>query len=137
MDAVAALTRDIVNRYNIPAHHVIGHSDLAPSRKQDPGSLFDWRFLAAQGIGVWPSPNQTDYDSSKSWNDTQIQKALTQYGYGSDDELETVMTAFQRWHFHQEVFSTPDKVGKANPETLNGLPGMPGPDQAESGESSG
>jgi N-acetylmuramoyl-L-alanine amidase len=117
MDAVAALTRDIVDRYNIPANHVIGHSDVAPSRKQDPGSLFNWRFLAAQGLGVWPSPNQVDYDTSKSWSNTQIQNALTQYGYGSDDELETVLTAFQR-HFHQEVFSTPDKVGKANPETL-------------------
>jgi len=53
-DALAMLAEDIVNRHPIPAHRVLGHSDVAPSRKRDPGELFDWNGLAKAGIGLWP-----------------------------------------------------------------------------------
>ena len=52
MAAVEALCRHILARHDIPARNVVGHSDVAPDRKQDPGELFDWPGLAAQGIGV-------------------------------------------------------------------------------------
>jgi len=55
MAAVAALCRDILARRPIPPARVLGHSDIAPMRKLDPGELFDWRGLAAQGIGLWPA----------------------------------------------------------------------------------
>jgi N-acetyl-anhydromuramyl-L-alanine amidase AmpD len=45
-----------VARRRIPAHRVVGHSDIAPTRKSDPGELFDWPRLARAGIGLWPSP---------------------------------------------------------------------------------
>ncbi len=48
MEALAALCKDIVSRHEIKT--VLGHSDVAPSRKQDPGELFDWNWLAGQGI---------------------------------------------------------------------------------------
>lgn len=54
MLAVMALCRDILARHRIPAHRVLGHSDVAPGRKIDPGHLFDWRGLARSGIGVFP-----------------------------------------------------------------------------------
>jgi N-acetylmuramoyl-L-alanine amidase len=54
MQAVEALCRDIVTRRRIPAYRVVGHSDIAPSRKSDPGELFDWPRLARAGIGLWP-----------------------------------------------------------------------------------
>ena len=54
MQAVEALCRDITERRRIPAHRVVGHSDIAPTRKADPGELFDWRRLARAGIGLWP-----------------------------------------------------------------------------------
>ncbi|MDF1793557.1 MAG: N-acetylmuramoyl-L-alanine amidase [Thalassobaculaceae bacterium] len=54
MRAVSALCRDILSRHRIPAHRVLGHSDVAPGRKIDPGHLFDWRGLAGAGIGLWP-----------------------------------------------------------------------------------
>ena len=54
-DALVILAEDIVRRYAIPAHRVLGHSDVAPARKQDPGELFDWAGLARVGIGLWPA----------------------------------------------------------------------------------
>ena len=54
MLAVMALCRDIIARHRIPAHRVLGHSDVAPGRKIDPGHLFDWRGLARGGIGLFP-----------------------------------------------------------------------------------
>ena len=54
-DALVVLAEDIVRRHAIPAHRVLGHSDVAPARKQDPGELFDWAGLARVGIGLWPT----------------------------------------------------------------------------------
>jgi N-acetylmuramoyl-L-alanine amidase len=56
MAAVEALCRDILSRHPIPPYRVVGHSDIAPDRKTDPGELFDWARLARAGIGLWPPP---------------------------------------------------------------------------------
>jgi len=56
MAAAECLCRDLVARHPIPPHRVVGHSDIAPDRKADPGELFDWRRLARAGIGIWPEP---------------------------------------------------------------------------------
>jgi N-acetylmuramoyl-L-alanine amidase len=56
MAAVEALCRDILSRHRIPPYRVVGHSDIAPDRKSDPGELFDWPRLARAGIGLWPPP---------------------------------------------------------------------------------
>ncbi len=52
--ALGVLARDIMQRHTIQAHDVLGHSDIAPGRKTDPGELFPWQSLASQGIGLWP-----------------------------------------------------------------------------------
>jgi len=57
MQAVEELCRDIIARRRIPAHRIVGHSDIAPTRKSDPGELFDWPSLARAGIGLWPEPD--------------------------------------------------------------------------------
>jgi N-acetylmuramoyl-L-alanine amidase len=54
MRAIEELCRDIVARRRIPSYRIVGHSDIAPDRKSDPGELFDWRRLARAGIGLWP-----------------------------------------------------------------------------------
>ncbi len=56
MAAVEALCRDILSRHRIPPFRIVGHSDIAPDRKSDPGELFDWPRLAQAGIGLWPPP---------------------------------------------------------------------------------
>lgn len=54
MEALVELSQDIQARYPIPLHHILAHSDIAPQRKQDPGELFDWDFLADHGLGIAP-----------------------------------------------------------------------------------
>jgi N-acetylmuramoyl-L-alanine amidase len=56
MASVLSLCRDLVARHSIPPHRVVGHSDIAPQRKSDPGELFDWARLARVGVGIWPPP---------------------------------------------------------------------------------
>lgn len=54
MAALQALLGDVMARHAIPPQRVIGHSDMAPGRKIDPGARFDWRRLALLGLSVWP-----------------------------------------------------------------------------------
>lgn len=54
MVALERLLADLLHRWQIPPERVIGHSDMAPARKSDPGPRFDWRRLALQGLSVWP-----------------------------------------------------------------------------------
>jgi len=56
MVAVEELCRDILSRWRIPSDRIVGHSDIAPDRKSDPGELFDWARLGRAGIGLWPEP---------------------------------------------------------------------------------
>jgi N-acetylmuramoyl-L-alanine amidase len=98
MAAVAELARAIVARHNIPARNVVGHSDVAPSRKEDPGERFDWGYLAAHGVGLWPSGGKGAVTPDLG----QARSLLAAYGYevpaGDPDAMTKVIAAFQR-HF--------------------------------------
>jgi len=113
MDALISLAGDIVARYGILAANVVGHSDIAPLRKQDPGELFDWARLARNGIGIWPrtpsepGPEPAALDLGASGREVrQLQENLFEFGYGlsSDgyygEESQAIVSAFQR-HFRQ------------------------------------
>jgi N-acetylmuramoyl-L-alanine amidase len=63
MTALEDLLAGIMARWSIPAERVIGHSDMAPLRKSDPGPRFDWRRLARRGLSVWPDLADTPTDS--------------------------------------------------------------------------
>jgi N-acetylmuramoyl-L-alanine amidase len=93
--ALIDLARAILARHPIPPARVLGHSDVAPGRKMDPGELFPWARLAQSGIGLWP-------DARERTLDEKPETALAHYGYGlpphTDVSLEAVITAFQR-HF--------------------------------------
>lgn len=128
MAAVVELVADIVRRHRLDPRAVLGHSDVAPQRKRDPGELFDWGRLAAAGLGLWPAP---DYDPVRAAMNApslepgmagpavlDLQFALDGIGYeveGNglfDPPLANVVAAFQR-HFR------PARVdGVADPETL-------------------
>ena len=92
--ALVELAHGILKSHPIPPRRVVGHSDVAPARKKDPGEYFPWWRLAAEGIGVWPASRM------QSTNDFTAD--LARFGYGVPPEvdvpLEYVITAFQR-HF--------------------------------------
>ena len=86
--ALIELCGGILQRHAIAASRVLGHSDVAPARKDDPGELFPWQHLADAGVGVWPQGVKSDLGA----------EALIQYGYDPNAPLDKVITAFQR-HF--------------------------------------
>ena len=86
--ALKILAREILARHAIPAARVLGHSDVAPARKQDPGELFPWEELAASGIGLWPQPEAAALAADD----------LPRFGYDPEAPLDKVIAAFQR-HF--------------------------------------
>lgn len=91
MDALIPLLADIVVRHGIRPGNVVGHSDIAPARKQDPGELFDWPRLAKLGLAAkTPKPGPDPH-----WTDGGMLLALDRYGYDVSDGAATV-TAFQR-----------------------------------------
>ncbi len=124
--AVIALCRGIILRRDIPAHRVLAHSDVAPSRKKDPGEKFPWRALAHSGVGHWveaaPIMRGEALKLGAVSDDVRLlQLALADYGYGVvptgkfDGPTMEVVTAFQR-HFR------PQRVdGVADASTLSTL----------------
>lgn len=107
------LVRDIVQRYQIKPENIVGHSDIAPQRKQDPGPLFPWALLAQQGLGAWP-----DAERVRVWlagNDPQqavpveeLMALLARYGYEvtqgmTPSQQQKVIAAFQM-HFRPTDF---------------------------------
>lgn len=112
MKSVISLCQDILARHTIPPQRVLGHSDVAPGRKVDPGPYFDWRRLAKEGIGLWAEPLVSGSGRVLRPGDTgeevtAYQRALADYGYSLDvtgefcPVTETVTKAFQL-HFRRE-----------------------------------
>jgi N-acetylmuramoyl-L-alanine amidase len=95
MRVVEELCRDILSRHPIPAHRIVGHSDIAPQRKSDPGELFDWPRLARVGIGLWPEPR--DRGATAAVDRARAIADLNQIGYCVAANAEVaVVAAFQR-----------------------------------------
>ena len=124
--AVIALCKGIMIRRNIPRERVIGHSDVSPGRKQDPGEKFPWQLLADSGVGLYVLPAKIVPGPSLGLGamgpEVQaLQEALAAYGYAIpasgqyDSATRDVVAAFQR-HFR------PARVdGIADPSTLKTL----------------
>ena len=113
MMALIALCRGILARHPIPAARVLGHSDVAPARKVDPGELFDWPRLAASGIGQCPRPASGPADLAS------VQKALARFGYEvtesgkSDEPTRLALMAFQRHFRPTRIDGLPDEETRA------------------------
>ncbi len=105
IQALITLCQGILARHNIAAHNIVGHSDIAPGRKQDPGERFDWQRLANNGIGLWPTPAEVPPEE-RFFDD------LAHIGYGLDLANKTdLITAFQRRYSPQNL------SGKADAQT--------------------
>jgi N-acetylmuramoyl-L-alanine amidase len=96
--ALERLGRDILARHAIPAARILGHSDVAPQRKEDPGELFPWERMARAGLGLW-----LDFTAvGAPPNIAAAQQMLARIGYETpssgvlDAETRAVITAFQR-----------------------------------------
>ncbi|HMO68865.1 MAG TPA: N-acetylmuramoyl-L-alanine amidase [Novosphingobium sp.] len=92
IESLVPLLASIVERHDVPRANVVGHSDIAPARKQDPGELFDWERLAEYGL-VLPVPRprlRLIYDEPGAFF-----LALERFGYDISDGRAAI-TAFQR-----------------------------------------
>jgi len=92
MRSVLQLCLGILGRHEVPARNVVGHSDVAPDRKQDPGELFPWKWLAENGVGLWTDDMMASRD---------LMGDLAAIGYDTRLPAGKVITAFQR-HFVPE-----------------------------------
>jgi len=112
MNALEELALGILDRHPIPKRQVLGHSDVSPMRKEDPGELFDWRGLAEKGVGLWPT--QTEMEPVPG-TVKDVQVAMRNIGYcipvnGDDDEIyRTILSAFQRHYRPKRVDGKADK----------------------------
>lgn len=92
IDALIPLMQEITLRYRVTRGNVVGHSDIAPARKDDPGELFPWERLAKLRLAL-PSPTRNLMDPH--WTDAGFLLALERFGYEVTDPLAAVR-AFQR-----------------------------------------
>lgn len=121
MDAVLLLCQRLVRDYAIPASYVVAHSDIAPDRKEDPGELFNWQWLAEHGVGLWPSGIEDAVISLLGGSGLAVdvrgdviesaQKALADFGYKimvngiMDAQTCAVLKAFARRFLPERVNS--------------------------------
>ena len=92
IDALLPLVAEIKERHGVTRGNVVGHSDIAPMRKQDPGELFPWSRLARLRLAL-PRPTRNLMDPM--WTDAGFLIALERFGYDVSDKLAAVV-AFQR-----------------------------------------
>jgi N-acetylmuramoyl-L-alanine amidase len=128
IDAVIGLLDAIRSRWTISNDRIVGHSDVAPNRKTDPGELFPWKRLAQEGHGLWldanPAPGPELSIGDEGLGVYALQAGLHRLGYEPrpsgkyDEETATVVTAFQR-HWRQEKVD-----GVADGETRARLMGV-------------
>lgn len=119
IDVVIRLARDIVNRYKIPPTRVVGHADVAPQRKEDPGPVFPWERLAREGLGAWPDPPTVarylgGRDPKFPVSICILQSKLATYGYDVavdgvlDHRARRVFQAFQMHYRSRDYAGNPD-----------------------------
>ncbi|PWB37152.1 N-acetylmuramoyl-L-alanine amidase [Pseudomonas sp. NDM] len=119
IQSLITLLKDISQRNGISPRHIIGHSDIAPLRKLDPGPLFPWKRLADEGLGLWPNEQavarqQAVFNSSPLPEIGWFQAQLTRLGYDTPQtgELDVatrhVLAAFQMHYRPARFDGTPD-----------------------------
>ncbi len=123
IDLLIRLSGDIVQRYALRPTDVVGHSDIAPQRKQDPGPLFPWQQLAQAGIGAWPDLLTVEHylagrDKQMPVPMAQLLEKLARYGYGVDPQWDLqqqrkLVAAFQMHFRPRDYRGEPDAESEA------------------------
>ncbi|MEM1390697.1 MAG: N-acetylmuramoyl-L-alanine amidase [Pseudomonadota bacterium] len=121
--AVIDLCQGILQRWPIPQTGIVGHSDIAPDRKDDPGEHFPWQSLAGAGIGLWPEIAASEVlnligrglgRSDKGEAVSRLQRILSDIGYEIKQDgvfgasMEAVIRAFQRRWVPDQVSGVAD-----------------------------
>ncbi|GAA5233928.1 N-acetylmuramoyl-L-alanine amidase [Verticiella sediminum] len=120
IDAALALAADIVQRHQIDPRNVVGHSDIAPQRKQDPGPLFPWQEFAAHGLIAWPDnaalrAHRVRFERDGVPDVAWFQEQLARVGYEVprhgmlDEPTRNVVAAFQMRYRPQDIAGEPDR----------------------------
>lgn len=118
IESVIEISKIIIERYQIQATNIIGHSDIAPGRKLDPGPLFPWKKLYKNGIGAWHDEKSLEIQPNAKIDIQRLQKNLRAFGYAInitgkfDQQTRTVVQAFQM-HFRPNNYS-----GNLDAETI-------------------
>ncbi|WP_313485370.1 N-acetylmuramoyl-L-alanine amidase [Stutzerimonas kunmingensis] len=134
IDALVVLLKDIMVRHDLKPSAIIGHSDIAPQRKVDPGPLFPWKRLAEEGLLPWPDADavaaeRMRYASAGLPTITWFQDALAAQGYRVprhghlDDETRNVIAAFQMKYRPARFDGEPDAETAAMLQVLGNQAG--------------
>ena len=97
INSLLALLTKLKKDYNIPAQNIIGHADIAPTRKKDPSALFPWKILAEKGFGIWP-----DEYLETAPADFNVEQGLRIIGYDTKN-LPAAIMAFKLHFIQTEV----------------------------------
>ncbi|HEY1091479.1 MAG TPA: N-acetylmuramoyl-L-alanine amidase, partial [Burkholderiaceae bacterium] len=136
IDQVIALCKDIVARNHIKPEKVVGHSDIAPGRKQDPGPLFPWQQLAEAGIIPWPNADKVATKLAEYQAATELpgiawyQEKLAKIGYGIsktgeyDVATKDALAAFQTRYRPSNFIGAPDAETAALLDVMTAPEGM-------------
>ncbi|MEH6653350.1 N-acetylmuramoyl-L-alanine amidase [Loktanella salsilacus] len=89
MDALCDLLAGITDRWAIRPARIIGHSDMAPGRKIDPGARFDWQRLVRLGLSIWPAPH------GEIPGTTDFRPLMQRFGYTADAPDDVLLSAFR------------------------------------------
>jgi N-acetylmuramoyl-L-alanine amidase len=130
ISALIPLLKDLIEKYQISPQDILGHSDIAPTRKYDPGKLFPWQRLAESGIGAWPDESTINKYLAGRPHDApgdiiEIQRALNQYGYDQmplsgkmDTDSKKIISAFQMHFRPSDISGRPDAQTEAIAKAL-------------------
>ena len=123
--SILRLSNFLIKKYKIDIKNILGHSDIAPERKKDPGEKFPWKYLSQNRVALWHSVKKKDLLGSRTIKTTKIDKViffnnLFKIGYSKkipknaskNKHLNCITKAFQR-RFRQELIN-----GKIDKECL-------------------
>lgn len=101
--ALESLLEDLIQKYDIAADKILGHSDIAPGRKIDPGEKFPWERLARKDMGLWSMALEMDFQAAEDLilNELAVLELLGAYGYNTEIEFSVLIQEFHR-HFYPE-----------------------------------
>ena len=117
ISSLLKLSKFLIKRYKISSKNILGHSDITPERKKDPGEKFPWEYLSKNNIGLWHTLKKRELMKNRNFKTSKIEKELffnnlfkigyskkNLKGFGKNRYLKDLIKAFQR-RFRQEMIN--------------------------------